>query len=741
MSEILTVLELELRRMFPRLSDQSRGFFVSSQWLLGVTASDPKGRFQVAIRATLDTPQYVTSVEFIRVTSGHSESVCGKIRAESTLYSPINGEHEKYISCFTHKTRFGNLLPIFQYGLQPGKNLTTYRGKRGFDRGHTNLSAFDPYDPRNTAGGRMDATYDVIIMLSKAHMISDHALRLSMNGVVATTDVIEPKYFRVIYVVPGGQHRKRFVLYRRDLIGKEIKAVTNVRDGADKPPKREPVATETTMFGTDLWRVCPWCTNSNPDGFTCCIWCNAQFIFEEVSTSSRRRGRDEGQKAGDDSATNSQKTDKPALALSGKDMVMFATKAQKESQRLIRMQKLRNNPDELHGVCDAHIWKHVKNLLDWRDKWDHQFDDDRKLKSVREGGARWTSGRHFKPDENASLDKKVGEVQFHEDNRQYFEDMHHPDSVTRLLKLKIFVVAYVCDLIEEKYEVYLGNIPEFVRWVDRPRNPQERVFQRGVCDIYYSTLSDVCTTFEVTVADLASNDLDTKTRNSLKWATCGQKAQKGRMTADTKAEVVECVSRLPASDHAKVAASSKAGKPDDSATAVLYVDGGDNLWVPKEKGWQYGEEWHDRVPSHRSDRKDHPPRQSSVHSRGPSKKAKTGQKYAENRGAHQRGPTVDFRKMDPEERRRLKQDDTNSGPGYHDDRGLWRLNRTPDPMNRGTDRGSEGSMFRSITSRESRDSSTDQSARARPYPDNKWQQSRSAGSSYEPANKKYPWQK
>ena len=353
MSEILTVLEFELRRTFPHLSDYSRGFFVSSQWLLGVTASDPKGRFQVAIRVTPDKPRYVTSVEFIRVTSGHDESVCKAIRAESTLYSSINSDHGKYISCFTHKTRFGNLLPIFQYGLQPGKNLNTYRGKRGFDRGHTNLSAFDPYDPRNSAGGRVGATHDVIIMFSKEQMISDHALLLSMNGVVATTDVIEPKYFRVIYVVPDGKQGKRFVLYRRDLIGKEIMAVTNVKNGADKPPKREPVVTETTMFGTRQWRVCPWCTNSNPDGFTCCTWCHAQFVFEKVNTSSRRRGRDEGQKAGDDSATNSQKTDEPALALSGKDMVMFATKAQKESQRLLRMKKLRDNPDELHGVCDA----------------------------------------------------------------------------------------------------------------------------------------------------------------------------------------------------------------------------------------------------------------------------------------------------------------------------------------------------------------------------------------------------
>jgi hypothetical protein len=422
-------------------------------------------------------------------------------------------------------------------------------------------------------------------------------------------------------------------------------------------------------------------------------------------------------------------------------MVMFATKAQKESQRLLRMKRLRDNPDELHGVCDAHIWKHVKNLLDWRYKWDHKFDDDRKLQSVREGGSRWTSGRHFQPDAEASLDKKVGEKQFHKDNLQYFENRSHPDSVTRLLKLKIFVVAYVCDLIEEKHGVYLGNIPEFVRWVDRPRNPQERMFSKSVCDIYYSTLSDVCTTFDVTVADLASNDLDTKERNSLKWATCGQKAQKGSMTADTKAEVVECVGRLPASDRAQVTASSKAGKPDDSATPVLYVNDGDDLWAPKGKGWQDGEEWPDSASSHRSDRKSQPPRQSTAHSRGPSKKAKTGQKHAENRGAHPKGPTVDFRKLDPEEKRRLKQDDSDSGPGYYDDRGLWRLHRSPDPKNRGTDRGSEGSTFRSITSRESRDSSTDQSARARPYPDNKWQQSRSAGSSYEPAHKKYPWQK
>ena len=206
------------------------------------------------------------------------------------------------------------------------------------------------------------------------------------------------------------------------------------------------------------------------------------------------------------------------------------------------------------------------------------------------------------------------------------------------------------------------------------------------------------------------------------------------MTADAKAEVVECVNRLPASDRAREAASSTAGKPDDSTTPVLYVKGGDNLWAPKEKDWP------DSASSRHSDRKSQPHRQSSAHSRGPSKKAKTGRGHAENRGTYSKGPTTDFRKLDPEERRRLKESNSDSGSGYHDDRGLWRLNRTPDPMNRGTDRGSEGSTFRSITSWESRDSSTDQSARARPYPDNKWQQSRSARSSYEPAHKKYPWQ-
>ena len=96
--------------------------------------------------------------------------------------------------------------------------------------------------------------------------------------------------------------------------------------------------------------------------------------------------------------------------------------------------------------------------------------------------------------------------------------------------------------------------------------------------------------------------------------------------------------------------------------------------------------------------------------------------------------------LDPEQRRRLKESNSDSGSGYYDDRGLWRLNRTSDPTNRGTDRDSEGSTFKSLTSRDSHDSSHDRSARAHPYPDDKWHQSRGAGSSHEPVRRKYPWQ-
>ena len=733
-SEILSLLDNELMRSFPHLPAHRREFFVSSNWLLGVTSSDSKGRFQVAIRATRRKPRRVTSVEFIRVTSGHSDSVCKKINSESILYSPIQSGHEEHISCFTHKTRFQNLLSIFQYGLQPGKNLREYHIRSGFDRGHTNLSAYDPFDPRNTAGGRMSSSYDAIIMLAKAQMISDHNLLLSMNGVVVTLDTIAPKYFRVIYVIPGGDIRDKYVLYREDLVGKEIKAVTNVKNGAEKPQKREPTATRTIMYGTRLWRDCPWCTNTNPDGFTCCTWCHAQFIFEEVSSSSRRRGRDEGQKAGNDSTRGSQKTDGPNLALSGRDMIMFAKKARKESLRLDKMEEVRSNPKSLQGVSDAHLWKHVKNLLDWRYKWDHQFDDDRKLKSVREGGGRWTSGRHFKPDARASLDKKLDDAQFHKDNYEYFVESNHPDPATRLFKLKIFSVAYICDLIEQNYKHYLDDVPNFIRWVDWPKSTVEREFSNSVCEIYYSTLTDICDTFEVTMVDLASKDLDTKAKNSRKWAACGQKAQKGGMTEDTKAEVVGYVDRLPASDRARAAASSRAGKPDDSTTPILYAEEDDNLWAPTEQDGQ------DSASSRHSDRKSHPLRQSSAHSRGRSKKAKTGQGHAENREAHPRGTTADFRMLDPEHRRRLKESNSDSGSGYYDDRGLWRLNRTSDPTNRGTDRESEGSTFKSLTSRDSHDSSHDRSARAHPYPGDKWRQSRSAGSSHEPVRNKYPWQ-
>ena len=113
-----------------------------------------------------------------------------------------------------------------------------------------------------------------------------------MNGGVATRDVITPDFFEVVYAVPNGNPTNRYVLYRRDLLDMEIKAYAEGRIDVGDAIMRDPYTMRITMFGTRLWRVCPSCSNQNPDGFTCCTWCGAQFIFREGGESSKRKGRD-----------------------------------------------------------------------------------------------------------------------------------------------------------------------------------------------------------------------------------------------------------------------------------------------------------------------------------------------------------------------------------------------------------------------------------------------------------------
>ena len=88
-------------------------------------------------------------------------------------------------------------------------------------RRHVNLSPFLPHDPRNTAVGRQHASYDTIIIFKMDRVLSEHEMLMSANGIVATTEVLRSDLIQLIYVVPSGQHNKRWVLYgpdRRDIV-------------------------------------------------------------------------------------------------------------------------------------------------------------------------------------------------------------------------------------------------------------------------------------------------------------------------------------------------------------------------------------------------------------------------------------------------------------------------------------------------------------------------------------------
>jgi len=93
-NEVLSVLNRELPVADNGMRAADLRYYASENWLLGAAVYDPKGRFQVAVRITEE--REFTSVEYVRVTSGHSEMISEHF-VDASLCSLIKGEHAHLI--------------------------------------------------------------------------------------------------------------------------------------------------------------------------------------------------------------------------------------------------------------------------------------------------------------------------------------------------------------------------------------------------------------------------------------------------------------------------------------------------------------------------------------------------------------------------------------------------------------------------------------------------------------------
>ena len=168
----------------------------SYNWLLGVTLCDVRRRYQLAgatdTYGTLREGSDIISFGSIRAKSGHSGTVAALVNDKSACLWVAPNFASSISSCLCHKAQRQYVRDIFYKGLMPGEMIHT-GGRR-----HVNLSPFLPHDPRNTAVGRQQDIYDTIIILKKDGALSEHEMLLSANGIVATTEVLNPDLIQLI---------------------------------------------------------------------------------------------------------------------------------------------------------------------------------------------------------------------------------------------------------------------------------------------------------------------------------------------------------------------------------------------------------------------------------------------------------------------------------------------------------------------------------------------------------------
>eukprot|EP00972_Heterocapsa_arctica_P048660 7172379-Heterocapsa_arctica.AAC.1 len=101
-----------------------------------------------------------------------------------------------------------HLLPsIIKSGIMPGGVYVAPGAREDTgERLTSNLCAYLPTDPRNTAVGRPGVVYDAVIILKRSVLTYLHIM-MSHNGVLSTEDTISWRYIDMIYITPRGAGR------------------------------------------------------------------------------------------------------------------------------------------------------------------------------------------------------------------------------------------------------------------------------------------------------------------------------------------------------------------------------------------------------------------------------------------------------------------------------------------------------------------------------------------------------
>ena len=387
----------------------------SANWLLSITLADTKKRYQLAgltdSNGQAASGTHLTSIEFIRVASGHSGDIDKNMEANAS-YVPLSSRIIDYVSCPCHKTKKENILSIFYDGLLPG-------GTAG-NRGHSNLSPFLPHDPRNRAAGRAAVNYDTVIMYDMKSILADGIeLSMSMNGIVATRQTLGSNHSKLVYVVPGGNYDGRWVLYDPDLW--EL-----IPTGFTMPPNASSqgqyyyegtASTRERMAKNDSY-ACPnpSCRCFNPRGFTACVTCGCKYIFNQITGPSKA-----AIPSNDDNVEGDNPTPQEIVDY-GLRVAAFA---------------LRNAAKRIHVPKDDDLlWNHVLRCLDWRHKWDHIWTQEDNFRKIALGGSRWHAGRHWPQPDSEVYERMVGKpsmhagpgpVQFVENNEWCFSNPNNVD--------------------------------------------------------------------------------------------------------------------------------------------------------------------------------------------------------------------------------------------------------------------------------------------------------------------------
>eukprot|EP00972_Heterocapsa_arctica_P010813 1585392-Heterocapsa_arctica.AAC.1 len=154
-------------------------------YMFGVCNDDDKGRLQMAVlvaapnHVDINTKRHVLKIYGMRAVSGHSSDI-----DQTNMATRVRPEHYALMSAITHKTRADFIPSILNMGIKPGG---PYTGNAG--RLTSNFCAFLPTDPRNEVVGRKSSDFNAVIIL-KPSVITDHAMMMSHNGGIATTETI-----------------------------------------------------------------------------------------------------------------------------------------------------------------------------------------------------------------------------------------------------------------------------------------------------------------------------------------------------------------------------------------------------------------------------------------------------------------------------------------------------------------------------------------------------------------------